>query len=209
MKPQKIWLQSMAVLIILAVFFILLFYLDNKYQTPPPYGKAGIITLNGQDLERDTPIFLIDGWLFHDERTMGMATYIGEFSNLQRGEMGVSPHGRACYQLTLRYDGMPQIVSVDFPLLSFEYAVRVDGVLLAEGGRQRTNYVPANAWGSCSDSGNFIKNGVLQRNVFSAGAGNRRNDSGCEPDSGIGLCPGFSASAGFGSIYPFSVADRR
>lgn len=133
MKPQKIWLQSLAVLIILAVFFILLFYLDNKYQTPPPYGKAGIITLNGQDLERDTPIFLIDGWLFHDEQTMGMATYIGEFSNLQRGEMGVSPHGRACYQLTLRYDGMPQIVSVDFPLLSFEYAVRVDGVLLAEG----------------------------------------------------------------------------
>lgn len=65
--------------------FSLLFYADNKYQTPPPYGKSGIITLNEQDLQRDNPVFLIDGWLLTDALVADKPTYIGEFSNLQRG----------------------------------------------------------------------------------------------------------------------------
>ena len=104
MKQQKVvWWQPLIVMILLAVFFVLLFYADNKYQTPPPYGKSGIITLNEQDLKRNQPIFLIDGWLLSDDCVTDQPTYIGEFSNLQRGDLSVSPHGRACYQLTLRY----------------------------------------------------------------------------------------------------------
>lgn len=133
MKRQGIWRQPFCILIMLTLFFILLFYTDNKYETPPPYGKSGRIMLSERDLERDEPVFLIDGWLLSDERVTEKPTYIGEFSNLQRGELSATPHGRACYQLTLCYDGSPQIVAVDFPQLSSQYTIALDGIRLAQG----------------------------------------------------------------------------
>lgn len=133
MKRQKgLWL-TLAALTGLAVFFACLFYKDNKYETPPPYGKSGVININGQDLKRSNPIFLIDGWLLTDGRVTDKPTYIGEFSNLQRGDLSVSPHGRACYSLTLRYDGEPLYVSVDFPQLSLWYKISLNGKQLATG----------------------------------------------------------------------------
>lgn len=133
MKRIKVWWQLPVVLILLAAFFVYLFYADNKYQTPPPYGRSGMIVLNERDLERKDPIFLIDGWKLTDGRETDRLTYIGEFSNLQRGDLRISPHGRARYQLTLRYEGREQIVSVDFPQLSFRYTVTLDGILLSQG----------------------------------------------------------------------------
>lgn len=76
---------------------------------------------------------LIDGWLLTDERVTDKATYIGEFSNLQRRDREVSPHGRACYQLTLCYEGAERMVSVDFPQLYFEYTILLNGKELARG----------------------------------------------------------------------------
>lgn len=133
MKRQKVRWQIPIVLTVLTVFFTLLFYKDNKYQTPPPYGKSGVITFNERDLERNDPIFLIDGWLLTDERVTDKPTYIGEYSNLQRRDLSVSPHGKAQYQLTLRYDGMSRIVSIQFPQLSTAYAISLDGLQLAAG----------------------------------------------------------------------------
>lgn len=133
MKQYKAWRQPLFVLAIMAFFFMLLFYKDNKYHTPPPYGKSGAISLTEADLGRKNPIFLIDGWLLTDGRVTDRPTYIGEFSNLQRRDLSVSPHGQARYQLTLRYDGTERIVSVDFPQLYSEYAVLVDGVKLDGG----------------------------------------------------------------------------
>ncbi len=133
MKRRKNWWQPLIVLTVLAVFFTLLFYADNKYQTPPPYGKSGVIELRPADLERGNPVFLIDGWLLTDERVTDRPTYIGEFSSLQRGEASVLPHGRARYRLTLRYDGEPRMVSVDFPQLSLWYVISLDGTVYARG----------------------------------------------------------------------------
>ncbi len=133
MRQLTAWLQSLGILVLLAVFFMLLFYTDNKYQTPPPYGKSGVIALKEEDLERENPIFLIDGWTLTDEKVKNQPTYIGEFSNLQRGDLSASPHGRASYQLILRYEGGPRIVSVDFPQLSFQYAIFLDNKQLARG----------------------------------------------------------------------------
>ncbi len=133
MKYHKALWQSLSALAVMAVFFTLLFYMDNKYQTPPPYGKSGIITLSEQDIGRQAPIFLIDGWLLSDGRVTDEPTYIGEFSNLQRGDASVSPHGRASYQMTLRYVGAPQIVSVDFPWLASRYEISLDGRGISQG----------------------------------------------------------------------------
>lgn len=133
MKQQKIWWQPLVVLAVLVVFFTVIYYGDNKYQTPPPYGRSGVITLNGEDLEQENPVFLIDGWLLSDERIMDKPTYIGEFSSLQRGELSVLPHGEARYQLTLRYDGDSKNVSVDFPELYSQYVVFLDGEQCARG----------------------------------------------------------------------------
>lgn len=133
MKWQKIWWQPMAALTILIVFLTLLYYRDNKYQTPPPYGKSGVITLNEKDLEQKNPVFLIDGWLLSDGRVTDKPTYIGEFSSLQREELSASPHGKARYQLTLRYDGVSKMVSVDFPELDSQYTIFLDGDQCAKG----------------------------------------------------------------------------
>ena len=133
MKRKKVWWQLLAVLIVLAAFFTFLFYVDNKYQTPPPYGKAGMITLSERDLERNNPVFLIDGWRLTDGRGEDRFTYIGEFSNLQRGNPWISPHGKACYQLTLRYSGRDRIVSVDFPQIFSQYRIYINGMMINEG----------------------------------------------------------------------------
>ena len=142
MKKTNVRWQPLAALAVLAVFFSLLYHVDNKYQTPPPYGKSGSITLKEQNLQQDNPVFLIDGWLLTDEHVTDKPTYIGEFSNLQRGRLSVSPHGWARYQLTLCYDGAPQIVSVDFFQLSSRYSISVDGTRLACGiGNGRINFL--------------------------------------------------------------------
>lgn len=133
MKLRKKMWQMPAVLAVLAVFFTILFYADNKYETPPPYGKSGVIDISGQELWRGNPIFLIDGWMLTDGRVGDKPTYIGEFSNLQRGDLAVSPHGKARYRMILRYEGEPVVVSVDFPHLSSQYKIFLDGAMLAAG----------------------------------------------------------------------------
>ncbi len=133
MKQQKIWWQPLVVLAVLVVFLTVIYYRDNKYQTPPPYGNSGVMTLNEKNLEQENPVFLIDGWLFSDGRITDKPTYIGEFSNLQREELSVSPHGKARYQLILRYDGASKMVSVDFPELYSQYTVLLDGDQCAKG----------------------------------------------------------------------------
>lgn len=133
MGQQKVWRHLFVMLTALAVFFALLFYRDNKYQSPPPYGKSGIIQLEERNLVEGNPVFLIDGWLLTDGRVTQKPVWIGEFSNLQRGDLSVSPHGTAHYRLTLRYDGASRIVETDFWQLSSEFAIFLDGNRIARG----------------------------------------------------------------------------
>lgn len=133
MKKNRVWQLPLSALAMMVLFFMLLFYWDNKYSTPPPYGKSGVINLTEEDLSRKNPVFLIDGWLLTDGRVLDKPVYIGEFSNLQRGDLEVLPHGRARYQLTLNYSGAEQIVSADFPQLYSDYTILLDGTPLANG----------------------------------------------------------------------------
>lgn len=133
MAQRKIWWQLPVILAVWALFLAFLFYIDNKYETPPPYGASGVIVLEEADFEREVPVYLIDGWLLTDGRISDMPTYIGEFSNLQRGDLSVSPHGRAMYRLTLCYTGAPKVVAVDFPQLASLFVISLDGRALLEG----------------------------------------------------------------------------
>lgn len=144
MNLQKTRWQPPVILAAWALFLALLFYCDNKYQTPPPYGASGVFALKEADLKRDTPIFLIDGWLLSDNRVTNQPTYIGEFSNLARGDLSVSPHGWARYRLTLRYAGAPEIVTADFKQLAGRYEILLDGVQLLTGeGNARVTFLLA------------------------------------------------------------------
>lgn len=128
-EKSRVWL---ALGVLLALLLTLLFFADNKYKTPPPYGKDGVIDLTGADLQGRT-VFLIDGWLLTDERVEDKPTYIGEFPSLQRGDWAVSPHGRAEYRLTLRYSGEPMEAMVSFPQLYSHHTVTLDGQVLSQG----------------------------------------------------------------------------
>lgn len=118
---------------VLFLFFTLLFFTDNKYQTPPPYGDKGVLVLTEEDLSHNHRLFLIDGWLLTDERVTDQPTYIGEFSNLQRSDLSVPPHGAATYRLTLRYSGAPMEMAINFPQLFTNHTVTLDGQILSEG----------------------------------------------------------------------------
>lgn len=134
MKAKKNPLLLVAALLCgLIALLVLLYFCDNKYQTPPPYGKDGVISLSEGDLGGDRAIFLIDGWLLTDSRVENLPTYIGEFSNLQRKDHTVSPHGRATYCLTLRYSGEPITVAASFPRLSYQFSLSLDGKVLDSG----------------------------------------------------------------------------
>lgn len=133
LDKRRVWQLPLAVLVLLTFFFLLLFRRDNKYYTPPPYGKSGVIDLTEKDLERRNPVFLIDGWLLTDGRTEDQPTYIGEFSNLQRTDRSVSPHGQARYELTLCYEGEERVAAIDFPQLYSEYTIFLDGAPVLEG----------------------------------------------------------------------------
>ncbi len=134
MKRQHMKQQlPLALAGLLLCFFILLFYTDNQYQTPPPYAQGGILTLSEENLADGRTIFLIDGWRLTDARTNALTTYIGEFSNLQRGDKTASPHGSATYQLILRYSGEPAEAVIRFPALFFRYTIALDGAVLARG----------------------------------------------------------------------------
>ena len=133
MKRRGIRWQPPLILAVWALFLAFLFYFDNKYETPPPYGASGVLALEEADLERDLPVFLIDGWLLSDGRVNDLPTYIGEFSNLSRGDLSVPPHGRAIYCLTLRYAGAERVVAVDFERLAGSYKIFLDGERLLAG----------------------------------------------------------------------------
>ena len=135
MKPVKMsnWLLFPVLTASLVLFFITLFYADNQYQTPPPYGRGGVIELTEADFSRSRPLFLIDGWLLSDSRVADMPTYIGEFSNLQRGDLSASPHGTAIYRLSLRYSGARTEVAVNFPQLFYHHTISLDGQVLSNG----------------------------------------------------------------------------
>lgn len=126
-------LLPVIVVLLMVLFFGMLYRYDNKYQTPPPYGRDGVIALNNTDFERGQPLFLIDGWLLSDERVTEQPTYIGKYSNLQRGDRTASPHGKALYQLTLRYSGKDREVVLSFPQLFSAYRIILDGTPIAEG----------------------------------------------------------------------------
>lgn len=133
MKKIREFTGLLALCAALAILFSLLYFTDNKYQTPPPYGRDGVISLQEADLSGNRPIFLIDGWLLSDSHAQAKPTWIGEFSSLQRGDPSAVPHGHAAYTLTLRYSGAPLMAAVDFGELFSGYTIFFDHEVLASG----------------------------------------------------------------------------
>lgn len=131
-RTKGVW-SLLALCAALCGLFVLLFFADNKYETPPPYGRGGVFALKEADLAGSRAVFLIDGWLLRDDRAEDLPTWIGEFSNLQRGDASISPHGTAFYTLKLRYTGAPITVAAAFPELFSDYTVSLDGTVLARG----------------------------------------------------------------------------
>lgn len=129
---QNLWLPVFSA-VLLTLFFSLLYICDNKYKTPPPYGRDGVITLSEADFLDSRPLFLIDGWLLTDDHTADKPTYIGEFSSLRRRGSAASAHGTASYRITLRYRGADLQTVVSFPQLYSSYSISLDGRQLVSG----------------------------------------------------------------------------
>lgn len=148
-KPEN----KPSVLLALSVFLLamglygLLYQLDNKYTAGAPYGYDGVFAFSEADLQRETPMFLVDGWELYPDATHTPAdfaggsitppryTFIGQYPNFSFFTPGHSPFGRATYRLTLCTQS-PQLLALELPEIFTEYTLWVDGKPLARTGER-------------------------------------------------------------------------
>lgn len=128
-----------ALLVFLAAFllFQLQYQVDNKYTAGPPYGKDGRFAFSEQQMEQNTPLFLIDGWkLYPDEfltpdqlsgAPAPKEVFIGQYPNFSYLSPGHLPFGEATYRLMLCYEGSLKILMLEIPEIFTEYTLWMDG----------------------------------------------------------------------------------
>ncbi|MEG0275736.1 MAG: HAMP domain-containing sensor histidine kinase [Coprobacillus sp.] len=133
MKFRKQYFSLAFLLFLCFLFFIGIYYYDNKYQTPPPYGKNGVIEIKEKDILENNSLFLIDGWLMSDQDVKKQPTYIGEYANLQRGNSHKTTHGKISYEMSIVYSGTSQTVAIRFPELFQDYRISLNDEVITSG----------------------------------------------------------------------------
>ncbi|MDC7291708.1 GHKL domain-containing protein [Blautia schinkii] len=118
-------------LLLFSLLLALTYHSDNKYTAGGPYGQNGVYTFTQSDLDR--PLFLVDGWMLD-----GNETFIGQYSNFSYVPGHDSPFGAASYTLTLRYDGEPQTLLMEIPVIFTDYTLSINGVPAASASGKET-----------------------------------------------------------------------
>lgn len=131
-----------AVLLIIAIFFAMIYYFDNKYTLRAPVAQDGTVFLSEQDLLG--PVYLADGWelwpgvlLAPDalaDTPAPVKTYIGRYLNLSDFTPDRSPYGGSTWRLRLRYDGAPTNVTLLLPEIFCAWKLYVGGEEIAAEG---------------------------------------------------------------------------
>lgn len=144
MNLKKFWpFKSLMLALLCFLLFFLLFQLlyqtDNKYSAGPPYGQNGHFSFTAEDLDKNQPLFLIDGWQFYADRRLTPAelaakkpadsetVFIGQYPNFSFLSSRHSPFGEATYRLYLDYSGPPQILSLEIPEIYTDYTLWMNG----------------------------------------------------------------------------------
>lgn len=122
-------------LLIFSLLLTLTYRYDNKYTAGPPYGENGVITLTEDDLH--SPVFLVDGWLLD-----GQEVFIGQYSNFSYLPGHSSPFGAGTYSLTLHYEGTPQTLLMEIPVIFTEFTLYINGTPTASGSSETQVTVP-------------------------------------------------------------------
>lgn len=120
-------------ILVLLVGFVALFFTDNIYQAPPPYGVDGVLELREADVRRSTPLFLVNGWQLTDNQIPALPSYMGQFWSSQRINTENRSSKWSNYELTLRYHGSPLSAVIFFPQFSNRYIISYDGAILSQG----------------------------------------------------------------------------
>lgn len=122
---QKI--QRLAVLTAALLFVagaLILYSVDNKYNTAVPAGKGNV-------LWDGTLGFLVDGWSIGTDNTE-VHTFIGEYANFT--PLSGSPFGEQEYRITITNTAEPQYMSLWLPEMMCASRVWADDSLLLENG---------------------------------------------------------------------------
>ncbi|SHK90620.1 Signal transduction histidine kinase [Hespellia stercorisuis DSM 15480] len=147
---SKKWLQNLILFLVLlflsGTFFFALYLYDNKYSSPVPVSQDGIALLDENNLSRDVPAYLVDGWKLYPDQlltpaqiastadTSSVTTYIGQFLNLSAFHRNKDSYGTATYRLLLHYDGAPATFSLLLPEIYSSSKVYVNGELVGQTG---------------------------------------------------------------------------
>lgn len=121
------------------VLFEFLYQADNKYTAGAPYGRDGLFSFSEQDLNRNRPIFLIDGWELYPDVLLTPADlesgsipqpdhiFIGQYPNFSFLSPGHSPFGKATYRMKLRFDGSSRILALEIPEIFTDCQLWING----------------------------------------------------------------------------------
>ena len=136
---------SLLLFLLFLLFFQMQYKTDNKYTAGPPYGNVGHFAFATEDLEKNRPLFLIDGWDFYADRQLSPVdladnstrptetVFIGKYPNFSFLSNGHSPFGEATYRMRLDYNGSPQLLTLEVPEIFTDYTLWINGEQMSDG----------------------------------------------------------------------------
>lgn len=133
-------------IILSMLFFVFLYFNNNKYTCGGTQAKNGVLDLTGTELP-DTPMrFLTDGWAFYPDKLLtgselqqNPSLYvnyitIGDSVHFNLSGRRANPHGCGTYVLTLSLPDSPSSYSLLLPEIYSAYRLYADDQLLFQSG---------------------------------------------------------------------------
>lgn len=146
MTSLKFYMKIFLILALSSLFFLFLYFFDNKYTYSTSQPANGILVLTNDDIENDPLRFLCRGWCFYPDELLTPKDFtqanpseymvyrnIGEQTNFA-SNYNVTPHGCATYVLHLFLPDTEASYSLELPEIYSAYRLYIDEALILEVG---------------------------------------------------------------------------
>lgn len=125
--------------------FLLCYRYDNKYNTPSPQPRGGLLLLDEAALDQHPVLFPINDWILYpglltpeelhaDPMRYGKSIFIGQYTDFALGDPAKAPHGSATMLLDISIPEAPRGYRLELPEIYSAYNLYINGELLAHMG---------------------------------------------------------------------------
>ncbi len=146
MTSLKFYIKIFLIIALSSLFFLFLYFFDNKYTYSTSQPANGILVLTNEDIENDPLRFLCRGWCFYPDELLTPKDFaqanpseymvyrnIGEQTNFA-SNYNITPHGCATYVLHLFLPDTEASYSLELPEIYSAYRLYINEALILEVG---------------------------------------------------------------------------